>query len=83
MLTYIVISALADGVVGMIAQHKGSGPLAWLFYGALLWPIALPHILLRKSRSFEEPSWTMAEPLGKQLPPARPLPPSEPPSAPP
>lgn len=36
-------------IVGMIAGSKGYGGVGWGFYGLLIWPIALVHILLKPS----------------------------------
>jgi hypothetical protein len=34
------------GVVAAIASSKGKGVGGWFFYGLLIWPIALVHILV-------------------------------------
>ncbi len=35
-------------VVAIVANSKGRSPVAWFFYGFLIWPIALVHILVSK-----------------------------------
>lgn len=41
--------AMMGVVVAMVAASKGRSAVAWFFYGALIWPIALTHaILLRR-----------------------------------
>ncbi|MUM78291.1 hypothetical protein GKC30_11660 [Pseudodesulfovibrio sp. F-1] len=35
-------------IVAMIANSKGKGAIAWFFYGLIIWPIALVHILITK-----------------------------------
>ena len=42
----ILFWVLMGVVVAMIASTKGKSGPAWFFYGALIWPIALVHILL-------------------------------------
>ena len=37
---------IMGGVVAMIASSKGHSPGLWFLYGALIWPIALVHILV-------------------------------------
>lgn len=37
---------IMGGVVALIANSKGRNPVGWFFYGALIWPIALTHILV-------------------------------------
>lgn len=39
------------GVVAIIANSKGKSALAWFFYGLLIWPIALVHILVTKAKT--------------------------------
>lgn len=34
-------------IVAMIAHSKGQASAAWFFYGLLIWPIALVHILIK------------------------------------
>jgi hypothetical protein len=37
---------IMGGVVAIIANSKGKSAFAWFVYGALIWPIALVHILV-------------------------------------
>lgn len=46
---WVVLWLVMGGVVAIIANSKGKSALAWFFYGALIWPIALAHILVSKS----------------------------------
>lgn len=42
-------------VVANVAEERGRSSYPWFFYGALIWPVALIHILLTKpERSFHE-----------------------------
>lgn len=66
MLTLLWISAVFGSVTAMIAQYKGAPVGWWLLYGFLLWPIALPHILTRKSRQMQNPP--RAEALVRTIP---------------
>jgi hypothetical protein len=45
---YVVIWIIMGIIVAMIANSKGKSPMSWFFYGLLLWPIALVHILITK-----------------------------------
>lgn len=40
---------MMGGVVAIIANSKGKNPFLWFLYGAMIWPIALTHILVTKS----------------------------------
>ena len=44
----LIIAAIIGCIPARIAQSKGKSFLAWWFYGALLFIIALPHSLLMK-----------------------------------
>jgi len=44
----LIIAAIIGCIPASIAQSKGKSFLAWWFYGALLFIIALPHSLLMK-----------------------------------
>ena len=43
----LVIWLVFGAIVGVIAHHKGYDGVAWGFYGVLLWPVALVHILVK------------------------------------
>jgi hypothetical protein len=43
----ILLWIIMGAVVAMIANSKGQSAGAWFVYGALIWPIALVHILLK------------------------------------
>jgi hypothetical protein len=53
MLTLVYVSAVMGSLVAVIAQAKGRSPGLWLVYGLLLWPVALVHILRKKSTALE------------------------------
>ncbi|BBK30281.1 zinc ribbon protein [Stella humosa] len=42
----LLIWLVMGAIVAMIASSKGRSAGAWFFYGVLVWPIALVHILL-------------------------------------
>lgn len=42
-IAFWIIMAL---IVAMVANNRGRSPYPWFFYGLLIWPIALTHILL-------------------------------------
>jgi hypothetical protein len=42
----IIFWVIMGGVVAMIAGSKGHSAGLWFIYGALIWPIALVHILV-------------------------------------
>ena len=50
MLTLAFILATAASLVAIIAQAKGEKPGIWLLYGVVLPPVALIHILRRRSK---------------------------------
>lgn len=59
MLTLVYVSAVMGSLVAVIAQAKGRSPGLWLAYGVLLWPVALVHILRKKSTALEPRPPTM------------------------
>lgn len=42
----IVFWLIMAGIVALIASSKGKDAAGWFFYGLLIWPIALVHILV-------------------------------------
>jgi hypothetical protein len=44
LLTFWLVMA---GVVAVVANSKGYDSMPWFFYGLLIWPIALVHILTK------------------------------------
>lgn len=38
-------------VVGIIANSKGKSFFPWFFYGVMIWPVALTHIIVTKSEN--------------------------------
>ena len=44
----IVFWLIAATVVAIIAGSKGYSAVGWWFYGLLIWPIALVHILVKE-----------------------------------
>jgi len=40
-------------VVGIIANSKGKSFFPWFFYGLMIWPVALTHIIVTKSENRE------------------------------
>lgn len=38
-------------IVAIIANSKGRSAIGWWFYGFLIWPIALTHILVKEKIS--------------------------------
>ncbi|WP_268894533.1 hypothetical protein [Rhodovarius lipocyclicus] len=36
-------------IVAIIANSKGESAVAWWFYGFMIWPIALVHILVKET----------------------------------
>lgn len=53
---FLVFWLIMGGVVALIANSKGKSPVAWFFYGMLIWPIALVHILVTKSEAATAPA---------------------------
>lgn len=51
----LVFWLVMAGVVAIVANSKGKSPLAWFFYGFLIWPIALVHILVTKPAAQPSP----------------------------
>lgn len=47
----IIFWLIMGGVVAIVANSKGKSALAWFFYGALIWPIALVHIIVTKTEA--------------------------------
>lgn len=45
----VVIWLIMAGVVAVIANSKGFDTSGWFIYGALLWPIALAHVIVKPS----------------------------------
>ncbi len=45
---WVILWLVMGGVVAIIANSKGKNAVAWFIYGALIWPIALTHILVTK-----------------------------------
>jgi hypothetical protein len=45
---YLIIAVLIGLIPAIIAKNKGHSFLAWWFYGALLFIVALPHALIMK-----------------------------------
>jgi len=43
---YVILWLIMGGVVGIVAHSKGHSPVPWILYGALIWPIALTHVLV-------------------------------------
>jgi hypothetical protein len=43
----IIFWLVMAGVVAVIASSKGYASMPWFFYGLLIWPIALVHILTK------------------------------------
>lgn len=58
MLTLVYVSAVMASLIAVIAQAKGLSPGTWLIYGLLVWPVALVHVLRKKSvaREFRPPT---------------------------
>lgn len=52
MVELLVFWLVMAAVVGVIAHGKGYDGVGWGFYGALLWPVALVHILVRPRSEF-------------------------------
>ena len=61
---WIVLGA----IVAMVAKSKGQNPVAWFFYGLLIFPIAIVHALLLR----QEPGTTPG--LGRPPEPPRTVP---------
>ena len=51
---FLFIWLVAAVIVTMIAVNKGYSGIGWFFYGLLIWPVALVHILLRPKVSEKE-----------------------------
>ena len=43
----LLLWLIMGGVVAVIANSKGFDTLTWLVYGALIWPIALAHVIVK------------------------------------
>jgi hypothetical protein len=43
---FLVFWLVMGGVVAIVADSKGYNWFLWLLYGAVIWPIALTHILV-------------------------------------
>jgi len=43
---WVVFWIVMSGVVALVALSEGRTALPWFFYGALIWPIALVHVLV-------------------------------------
>lgn len=41
---------IGGGVVAVIANSKNFDVFGWFFYGALVWPIALAHVIVKPAR---------------------------------
>jgi len=50
-MSFLVAVILLGILVGYIAKQKGRSPLLWGIYGALLFIVALPHILFTESKN--------------------------------
>jgi hypothetical protein len=48
-LEFLILAALLGLIPAAIAQSKGKNFVAWWFYGAMLFIVALPHALMMKS----------------------------------
>ncbi len=53
----LIFWAILGAIVGAIAQSKGRGFGGWFVYGALVFPIALVHILLEPDERKEAAAW--------------------------
>lgn len=71
LLIFWVIMAV---IVGMIASSKGRNPVAWGFYGLLIWPIALVHIVLSKAEIVDAPMRASPPMASQHVEPPRPAP---------
>jgi hypothetical protein len=47
---WLLLAFVLCGLVAMIATIKGRSGLAWFFYAVLIFPIALIHVLMIRSR---------------------------------
>ncbi len=45
----LIIGIVMGVVVALVANSKGRSGCAWFFYGVLIWPVALVHILVSTS----------------------------------
>lgn len=52
----IALWLVMGGVVAVIANSKGFDTFGWFIYGALIWPIALAHVIVKPARAQRTPS---------------------------
>lgn len=52
----IVLLAVLGGVVAIIANSKGFDTFGWFLYGALLFPVALAHVIVKQTTEARAPS---------------------------
>lgn len=48
-MSLLLLWLIMGGVVAIIANSKGFDTFGWLIYGALIWPIALAHVIVKPS----------------------------------
>ncbi|SHK67322.1 SHOCT domain-containing protein [Rhodothermus profundi] len=59
----LIFWIIMGAVVGIIANSKGKNWFPWFLYGALIWPVALTHIIVTKSEKQE----TATTPTAKEV----------------
>lgn len=67
---YILIGIILSVIIGMISSARGYNSMLWFFYGLLLWPIALVHILLKPNLNAKPIEVVLAAPSTPPAPPA-------------
>jgi hypothetical protein len=48
---FVLLWLMMGGVVAVIANSKGFDTFGWFIYGALIWPIALAHAIVKPARA--------------------------------
>jgi hypothetical protein len=44
---FVLLWLMMGGVVAVIANSKGFDTFGWFIYGAIIWPIALAHVIVK------------------------------------
>lgn len=60
-MVWIVGAFVLSGLVAMIAAHKGRSSLKWFVYALLIFPAALIHVLLIRTRAATAPHPSAAQ----------------------